>query len=619
MDWNDQLYKSLTWLGEAFLISSVGLAVLVYGLAALTQWGRMVVRISSSYFNPRRSLLPWLWLAAIMFMTLFSVRLNILLSFWYNGFYSAMQKLNAQAFWFMLVVFATLAAVYVMRALLSFYLRQAFLIRWRVWLTDMLMERWLRNQNYHRSQYVLTEGVDNPDQRIQQDVDSFVESSLELSMGLLDAVVSLVSFTAILWGLSGTLVLLGWKIPRAMVLLVYLYVIVSTILAVRIGRPLIRLNFLNEQLSANFRYALIRLKEYGESIAFYRGEAVERHNLAERFGRLIKNTWAILFRSMKFQGFNLAISQTAVVFPFIVQAPRLLSKQITLGDVMQTAQSFSQVESALSFFRTSYDDFARYRAVVHRLAGFLDLTESAERLSSVRTEWNEQRVALMSLNVRTPAGATVVRDLSLELPGASSLLIRGQSGVGKTTLLRAIAGLWPYVDGTVVRPPLRHCLFLPQKPYLPLGTLRSCLYYPALTAEADDIAPEILHRCHLQHLVDRLDEERDWTQILSLGEQQRLAIGRVLLCRPTLVLLDEASSALDEGLEYAMYALLRASLPGATLISIGHRTSLRVLHSSVLDLLGEGGWRLQEAAGDDAGVAFNPDGKRAIPALQYLA
>jgi putative ATP-binding cassette transporter len=399
-----------------------------------------------------------------------------------------------------------------------------------------------------------------------------------------------------------------------MVFIVYLYVIVSTLFAVRIGRPLIRLNFLNEQFSANFRYALIRLREYGESIAFYQGEAVERHNLFMRFGKVIHNMWAILLRSLKFQGFNFAVSQAAVVFPFIVQAPRLLSRQITLGDVMQTAQSFGQVESALSFFRTSYDDFAGYRAVVSRLSGFLDLTESAERLGSVRMESDAERIAVRSLTVRTPSNVALVKDLSLELPPTASLLIRGQSGIGKSTLLRAMAGLWPYVDGTIVRPLDRQSLFLPQKPYLPLGTLRSSLYYPGIPAQTDDRAAAILGRCHLGHLVARLDEEDDWTRILSLGEQQRLAIGRLLLNRPRVAFLDEASSAMDEGLEHAMYRLLRESLPGATLVSVGHRSSLLGFHTRVLELLGEGRWQLQELpepASNAAGNTMLPMGHTA--------
>ena len=592
MDWNHELQASLIWLAQAFVISLIALGASFAMLGRFTVWGRQFLQITAAYFNPARSKLPLLWLALIILLTLFAVRLNVLFSFWYNGFYSAMQDLDARAFWFMLLVFATLATIHVGRALLNFYLQQAFLIRWRVWLTNALVERWLAKQAYYRSQFV-ADSADNPDQRIQQDVESFVGSSLSLSMGLLDAVVSLFAFTIILWNLSGALALFGWEIPRAMVFMVYLYVIVATVFALKIGRPLIRLNFLNEQFSANFRYALIRLREYGESIAFYRGEGVERGNLLARFASVIGNAWAVVFRSLKFQGFNLAISQAAVVFPFIVQAPRLLSKQITLGDVMQTAQSFGQVEGALSFFRTSYDSFASYRAVINRLSGFIDSMDSAEQLTGAQIEAGAEQLAVKSLSVRTPSGRVLVGDLTLSLEKSASLLIRGPSGIGKTTLLRAVAGLWPYVDGKVVRPLGEQSLFLPQKPYLPLGTLRSALYYPA-APQTDEHAAAVLLRCQLGHLAGRLDEDAEWARILSLGEQQRLAIGRVLLNRPQLVFLDEASSAMDEGLEYAMYHLLRQSLPDTILVSVGHRSSLLEFHTQELEVLGEGQWRLHD-------------------------
>ena len=590
MDWNHELLESLIWLGKAFVLSLIGLAVTATMLARFTGWGRQFWRLTSAYFKPSHSKLPLFWLALIVFMTLFSVRMNVLFSFWYNGFYSSMQNLDAKAFWFMLMVFAVLATIHVARALLNFYLQQAFQIRWRVWLTGGLIDRWTEHQGYYRTQFV-AQNADNPDQRIQQDVESFVASSLSLSMGLLDATVSLFAFSIILWNLSGALTIFGQELPRAMVFLVYLYVIIATVFALKIGRPLIRLNFLNEQFSANFRYALIRLREYGESIAFYRGEAVERTNLLARFGNVIANMWAIVFRSLKFQGFNLAVSQAAVVFPFIVQAPRLLSKQITLGDVMQTAQSFGQVADALSFFRTSYDNFAGYRAVIVRLSGFLDSTEAAAQLPSAHIEQGVQTLVLDSLTVRTPAEAVLVDKLSFVLPNASALLIRGKSGVGKTTLLRAVAGLWPYVDGQITRPTENSALFLPQKPYLPLGSLRQALHYPA-PVPADDSAADVLRQCHLGHLLTHLDEEADWARTLSLGEQQRLAIGRVLLNRPQVVFLDEASSAMDEGLEYAMYQLLRQSLPDTIMVSVGHRSSLLDFHSQELELLGDGKWRL---------------------------
>ena len=592
MDWNHELQASLIWLGQAFVVSLIALGVTFAMLGRFTVWGRQFLQITAAYFNPSRSKLPLLWLALIILMTLFAVRLNVLFSFWYNGFYSAMQDLDARAFWFMLLVFATLATIHVGRALLNFYLQQAFLIRWRVWLTHSLVERWLEKQAYYRSQFV-ADSADNPDQRIQQDVESFVGSSLSLSMGLLDAVVSLFAFTIILWNLSGVLALFGWEIPRAMVFMVYLYVIVATVFALKVGRPLIRLNFLNEQFSANFRYALIRLREYGESIAFYRGESVERGNLLARFASVIGNAWAVVFRSLKFQGFNLAVSQAAVVFPFIVQAPRLLSKQITLGDVMQTAQSFGQVEGALSFFRTSYDSFASYRAVINRLSGFIDSIDCAEQLSSAQIEAGSHQLQVKSLSVRTPSGRVLVDELTLALEKSASLLIRGPSGVGKTTLLRGIAGLWPYADGEVVRPLGEQSLFLPQKPYLPLGTLRSALYYPA-AAQTDQQAAAVLLQCQLGHLTGLLDQDAEWARTLSLGEQQRLAIGRVLLNRPQLVFLDEASSAMDEGLEYAMYRLLRQALPETILVSVGHRSSLLEFHTQELEVLGEGQWRLRD-------------------------
>ncbi len=376
-----------------------------------------------------------------------------------------------------------------------------------------------------------------------------------------------------------------------MVYLVYLYVIVATVFAVWIGRPLIRLNFLNEQLNANFRYALIRLREYGESIAFFRGEKIERGNLLTRFASVIHNVWAIVYRSLKFQGFNLSISQAAVVFPFIVQAPRLLTGKITLGDMMQTAQAFGQVQDALSFLRSSYDEFAGYRAVLNRLTGFLESMDAAALLPAAHIEPSQHSVTIDALTVRTPSHVALVENLNLKLDANTALLIRGRSGVGKTTLLRAVAGLWPYVDGNVTRPVETQALFLPQKPYLPLGTLRGALYYPA-AAQTGTHAAAVLQQCHLGHLTSRLDETADWSSILSLGEQQRLAIGRALLGQPQVVFLDEASSAMDEGLEHAMYRLLRKVLPKSILVSVGHRSSLLEFHTQELTLLGEGKWQL---------------------------
>ncbi|PUA20563.1 ABC transporter ATP-binding protein/permease [Glaciimonas sp. PCH181] len=596
MDWNNEVLLSLIWLGKAFIISIVCVSLIVWLLSRFTVWGRQFGRLTWDFFRPGRSKWPLFWLAVIVFLTLFSVRMNVLFSFWSNGLYSALQKLDAKAFWTMVIIFSVLATIHVFRVLVNFYVRQAFLIHWRVWLTNNLVDRWFANQAYHRTQFV-AQKIDNPDQRIQQDVESFVASSLALSMGVLDSVVSLFSFSFILWGLSGALAMFGMEIPRAMVFLVYIYVLIATIFAIKVGHPLMRLSFLSEKFNADFRYALVRIREYAESIAFFRGESVERGTLAARFSSLIANMWAIVSRSLKFQGLNLVVSQVAVVFPLIIQAPRFFSKQITLGDMMQTAQAFGQVQDALSFFRNAYDDFASYRATMNRLTGYLDSIDAAAKLPGAQIGYQQNAFEVNGLTVKSPAQTMLVENLNLHLAPAASLLIRGRSGVGKTTLLRAVSGLWPYVDGSIVRPDSQHALFLPQKPYLPLGTLRTALLYPSVAQTNDDDAADVLRKCQLAHLIPRLDDEADWSNILSLGEQQRLAIGRVLLRRPQVLFLDEASSAMDEGMEHAMYQLVRESLPQVILVSVGHRSSLAVFHAQELVLLGAGKWHLAAIEG----------------------
>lgn len=592
MDWNHELLASLIWLGKAFVISLVLMALGCLWLARATEWGRQVRRLAWPTLDPRKGWKPLLMLVLIVLLTLAAVRMNVLFSFWYNGTYTAMQKLDAPDFWLMMGVFGVLATVHVVRALLAVYVRQSFAIHWRKALTESLMQRWLERQTYFRSQY-LARQIDNPDQRIQQDVVQFVDSTLTLSMGLLNAVVSLITFTLMLWSLSGVLALFGIQIPRAMVFLAYIYVAVATVFAVWLGRPLIRLNFLSERFNADFRYALIRLREYGENIAFYRGEAVEQVTLFRRFADVIRNMWAVLFRSLKLQGFNLGVSQLAVIFPMIIQAPRLFSKEIQLGDLMQTIEAFGQVQDALSFFRTSYDDFATYRAVVVRLSGFLDAIDETAALPELALSSDGGRLAVTGLTIRSPAQAMLLDRLDLALAPGASVLIRGASGVGKTTLLRALAGLWPFAEGQVTRPSGQQALFLSQRPYLPLGSLRAALCYPLPERTGDEVA-EVLRRCQLAHLVDKLDEEADWSRILSLGEQQRLAFGRALLAKPAVVFLDESSSAMDEGLEHAMYSLLREALPASTLVSVGHRSSLLAFHQQTLTLLGAGRWQIEQ-------------------------
>lgn len=598
MDWSKALQESLSWLAVASLVTIVAFSAAAALAVRFTRWGSQFWQVAGPYLSPRRSWKPLLVFTLLLVMALFSVRMNVLFSFWYNGFYSALQGLDQTAFWYFLGIFAVLAAIHVLRALFNYYLTQAFNIRWRVWLTERLTGDWMNGDAYYRGQF-LDEPVDNPDQRIELDVNAFVTGSVSLALGAVSALVSLVAFTGILWGLSAPLTVGGVEIPRAMVFAVYIYVIIATWIAFRLGRPLIRLNFLNEKLTANFRYALMRLREYAENVAFYQGTAIERGTLLGRFSALIGNVWAMVYRTLKFDGFNLVVSQVAVIFPFILQAPRFFSGAIKLGDVMQTSQAFGQVQDSLSFFRTSYDTFAQYRATLDRLTGFLDANQQARELPKVDTHEAADGLRIESLDVLRPDGHRLLADLVLELVPGQALLIKGPSGSGKTTLLRALAGLWPYAEGTVYRPGGHQALFLSQRPYLPLGDLRTAIAYPnTAVAEDDERLKQALRQVNLAHLAERLELSQDWTRILSIGEQQRLAFARVLFNRPRVVFLDESTSAMDEGLEHALYSLLREHLDETLLVSVGHRATLAQFHTHRLDVDGQGGWALREQAGN---------------------
>ena len=415
--------------------------------------------------------------ALLLLMAVADVRLTVIFSYQSNGLFTALQELDAPTFWKFVGIFAVLATINLVLVLVNFYVSQLQIIRWREWLNQRMVDDWLDGAAYHRGRFV-REPIDNPDQRIQEDITSYAGISQSLALGASTSVVSLVSFTIILWGLSGPLTLGGIEIPRAMVFIAYIYVIIATVIAFRIGRPLIRLNFLQERLGAYYRYALVRVRENSENVAFFRGEPVENAGLRGRFAAVIANTWAIVFRSLKFQGFNFVVNQIAVVFPLIIQAPRYFSQQITLGDVTQTGTAFGQVQGALSFFRLAYDDFAGYRAVLIRLTGLLDSNQEARALPGAATRESASGLLIHDLNVRLPDGRPLLSHLDLNLEGGSALLVKGPSGSGKTTLLRSLAGLWPHVDGSIARPGGDDALFLSQQPYLPLGSLRTALAYP---------------------------------------------------------------------------------------------------------------------------------------------
>ena len=582
MNYSQELLTSLLWIVKAIGITALFFTFIVWVLVKTTRWGHQFWLLARGYLSPKRSLKPLTYFVVIVFFNLVSVRLDILFSEWYKAMYDALQKMDANVFWIQMAVFSVLAAVHIGNILLTYYLTQRFTIQWRTWLNEKMVEKWTQNQAYYKSQYVYNQ-LDNPDQRIQQDVQSFVSSSLSFATGVISSAVSIVAFTQILWNLSGPMTISGVTIPHAMVYLVFIYVLVTSVIAFKIGRPLIHLNFANERLNANYRYSLIRVKEYAESIAFFRGEKMEKSVLFKQFNQVIDNVWKMVYMTLKLSGFNVMMTQISVIFPFIIQAGRYFSHQIQLGDLIQTAQSFGRVQSALSYFRNAYDDFTGYRAVLDRLTGFHTAITQATAESRVVIKDSESAVIFDQLFVKKPTGEVLIKNLSLTLPQGASVLIKGPSGAGKTTLLRTLAGLWSFSEGTVSYP-LHQALFLSQKPYLPQGRLIDALYYPAVAPDNVDLnqAAEIMRDVQLGHLADKLKQENDWTRVLSLGEQQRLSFARILIHQPAVAFLDEATASMDEGLEDAMYRLVRERLPNTTIISVGHRSTLQIHHQQQL-------------------------------------
>lgn len=531
-------------------------------------------------------------LVLIITLNLAGVFLLVKLNYWNNDFYNALQNRDFDAFTSLIGDFTILAFCYILSAVYALYLRQMLEIKWRRWLTDRYLTRWLTSRLYYRLQ--LTGKTDNPDQRIAEDLKLFVQYTLALAIGFLKAVVTLVSFIFILWQLSGTFTVpvLEITIPGYMVFIAIAYAVVGTYLTQRIGRPLIRQNFDQQRYEADFRYSLIRLRENCESIAFYRGEAPEGEIFRKRFANVVDNFWQIMKRQKKLTWFTSGYAQLAVIFPIIIAAPRYFGGQMQLGGLLQTVNAFGKVQDALSFFIDNYTVFAEWRAVISRLEGFAQHMNEIESAHDAKCITEGACVAADKLTVALPDGTVLAADLSLTVKAGESLLITGRSGAGKSTLLRTLAGIWPYGTGKVTRP-TESVLFLPQKPYLPLGTLRQALIYPQTSSPLSDAQlKDILSQCRLEELGSRLDEFADWTQILSLGEQERIAFARVLVARPAWVFFDEATAALDEQTERHLYTLVRERLPETAIISVGHRSTLTAFHEKNLSLAG-GAWTMR--------------------------
>jgi vitamin B12/bleomycin/antimicrobial peptide transport system ATP-binding/permease protein len=529
-------------------------------------------------------------LGTVVGLALLMVWLEVQFNYWNREFYNTFENRDEAEFFRQLGMFALLALVWIITAVYRLYFLQMLQIEWRTWLTNHFLADWMKDQAHYRMQ-LLDRGTDNPDQRIAEDLRIFVEYTSDLALGLLSAVVTLVSFVVILWTLSGSLQIFGMDIPGYLVWVALVYAIAGTFLTHFIGRKLIGLDFNQQRVEADFRFSLVRLRENSEGIALYRGEAEELGGLRGRFAAVITNWWQIMYKRKQLGWFTSFYHQLAIIFPYIVVSPRFFSGQIPLGAIFQTASAFGQVQGSLSWFINAYTAFAQWKATVDRLIGFVNSLErvrvEADRLDGDRVEGSAPSLVLEDLAIALPRGEPLLAPTALELKPGENVLVTGPSGAGKSTFFRALSGIWPYWKGRIRLPHGARLLFLPQKPYLPIGSLRRAVCYPDDPARhSDNEVRRALNQVGLEPLAADLERSENWAQVLSGGEQQRLAFARALLTRPDWLFLDEATAALPEAEQDRLYRLMREELPRTTFVSVGHRDSLAAHHARRLQWRG---------------------------------
>lgn len=552
------------------------------------QFFRDVWYLTKSYWQSEEKKKAFFLLTCIVSLTLGIVYMLVLLNRWNNSFYSALQNYETELIFDELLRFTGLAFAYIILVVYSYYLQQVLVLNWRRWLTERFIETWLKNKTYYHLQ-MFGKDTDNPDQRISEDVRLFVEMSLSFGIGLLKSVCTLASFVVILYELSGSLkfTLFGqqWEIEGYLFWAAFFYSILGTWLTHLVGRKLVKLNFVQQRYEADFRFSMIRLRESSESVAFYRGEQQEGKVFKERFTLLLDNFWRIVTKQKQLVWLNSGYSQIAIIFPFVAAMNRYLAKEFALGGLMQVASAFGRVQDSLSYFVDMYTSLASWQAVVMRLTYFgrhmQEVSAEAERFKLERFAAAAE-VRAENMQVDLPDGTPLLQNINFTLEPGANVLIKGVSGAGKSTLLRAIAGIWPFVQGKISIPEQNKLMFIPQKPYLPLGSLREALFYPGTKPLSDETIIKLMEDCQIGYLQEKLDVVADWSHVLSVGEQQRLAFVRAHIQEPVWLFLDEATSALDEATEASMYELVGERLPGTTIVSIGHRSTLNKYHQAQL-------------------------------------
>ncbi len=539
-------------------------------------WTR-VRQLVTPYWRSEEKTRAWVLLIAVIALSLFNVGISVWFNSWYRDFYNALQNKDLGAFTHLMLYFCLIAAVGILAAVYRLYLTQMLTIGWRRWLTEVHFARWLGHKNY----YQLEQGgyTDNPDQRLSEDLNSFTSDTLSLGLGLISTLVSLVSFSIILWSVSGSLELWGITVPGYMFWCALVYAGIGSGLTHLIGRRLIGLSNQQQRFEADLRFAMIRVRENAESIALYNGEPNEQQRLSARFAKVWSNFWQIMQVQKRLKFFTTGYAQIAIIFPFVVAAPRYFSGQIQLGELMQINSAFGNVQENFSWFIDAYVTLAGWRATCDRLLSFRQaMSDNEARPAAIAVQAQGTDLQVQDLGLDLADGRHLLDAASLQVGAGGRVMLSGRSGSGKSTLLRAMGGLWPRGHGTI-RLPSERALFLPQKPYLPIGSLREALSYP----QAGETYPseryaQVLQTCRLGHLVARLDESNHWQRLLSPGEQQRLAFARALLYAPLWIYLDEATSAMDEEDEATLYQALIDQLPGVSVLSVGHRSSLRRFH-----------------------------------------